>query len=233
MGSGFALSCPWLAGPRPWDGAGAGLCWTLAHLAMVRVLRAEHLARQQGWPGALPCCPSWLRSWQALQELHSVTRGSWTGTPPTLSPGLWSPGTCLLGCTAQMPGLQGPSLVFLRQGAWLLGQTEGEAADLEPHRVVVPSVHGVLAPDPRFGFVNRALGCLSLVGDPTLTVQGQPQFGPGHWKWSPSGRSEGPVSSLPCSRYSAWQLGGLAWGLRCREGEEGQGGGGGPREAAP
>lgn len=37
---------------------------------------------------------------------------------------------------------------LLEAGSLALRANWGEAADLEPHRVVVPTVHGVLAPDP-------------------------------------------------------------------------------------
>lgn len=57
----------------------------------------------------------------------------------------------------------GPLAYFLEAGGWALGTNRGSCRPCA-HRAVVPSVHGVLAPDPRFGFVNRALGWLPLPG---------------------------------------------------------------------
>jgi hypothetical protein len=108
-----------------------------------------------------------------------------------------------------------------------LGQTEGKAIDFDPHKGS-PGIHCGERSWPlifRFGFVNR---------DP-----------PGSWKraaptwpWQPetvpkAGRSERLAHSPPGSRYSAWQLGGLARGLRVLREFGGKGKREGPGEAVP
>lgn len=105
-------------GPHPvcaWIGLAKDFCWTVFLPAEIRWC-PPHLAAELG-PGPPDLLPppqpgTWLRSWLALQELHSVP------PHPCLSP--WSPGACFLGHTA---GLQG----LLRASWGLRGETDTRA----------------------------------------------------------------------------------------------------------